>query len=343
MGNNPNNKVIGNTGTKNALNITVPTLNASGTIGDGTFPITIGASTTVTNGGYPLIFNVGDNHTFKNLGTLVETDSSIQIVGKFANYNSTSNTLTGGTYMLGGILQFDNANVVNNAARLILTGNGQILDQNGANGLANFSNNTAKGKFELSGDQNFETSGTFNNEGVVVISQGSAFAVGGSSTNYNQSGMTAVTTDDGTLTVPAGGLTNITGGTLQASGQFDGDVSVGNAAGGATATFIVGDSRKSSASVTMTDTYTQLATGVLDVQIGGTEVGTQYSQINATGAVTVGGTLNVAFINNFKPVSGQQFTIINAPSGVTGTFATVTAPKNIQVVYNSTSVVLEVP
>ena len=338
--NNPNNKVKGTVGKKNALTITVPMLTASGTIGDGTFPITIGAHTTVTNSGYPLIFDVG-SHPFKNLGTLVETGSTIEILGKFANYNSTTNTLTGGTYMLGGILQFENANILNNAAKVILTGNGQIQNQNGANGLANFSNNTSKGTFELTGEQSFETSGTFNNEGTVIISANSFFTIGSTSTNYNQSGSTASTKVDGRLTVPVGGLANITGGTLLASSQFVGDVSVGNAAGGAAATFIVGDSKKASALVTMSNNYTQLATGIMDVQIGGTAAGTQYSQLSVTDAVTLGGTLNAALTNKFKPVSGDKFTIINAPSGVSGTFATVNLPTNFHVVYNSTSVELE--
>jgi len=335
----PNNVIVGNSGTTNSLTLNVPTVNYQGTIGDGTFPITVGVSTIVTNGGYPLIINA-TNSTFTNHGTMVETDSTIDIEGNFANYNSTTNTLTGGIYTLGGTLQFNNANLVNNSAKLTLNGNGQILNQNGANGLLNFSNNTSKGTFTLSNEQSFETGGTFSNEGTVDISAGSSLTIGGTSTNYNQSGTTAVTMVDGKLSLPTGGSANITGGTLQGAGQLYGDVSVGNAAGGAAATLIVGDSRRSSALVTMTNNYTQLATGVMDVQIGGFTAGTLYSQLSVTGPVTLGGTLNVAVINNFKP-SGQ-FTIINAPSGVTGTFATVTAPKNFHVVYNSTSAVLEV-
>jgi fibronectin-binding autotransporter adhesin len=338
----PNNVVIGNSGTKNSLAITVPTVNYQGTLGDGTFPITVGAPTTLINGGYPLIINA-TNSTFTNQGTMVGTDSTIQILGNFTNYNSTTDTLTGGAYTLGNAtLQFPNANIVTNAAKLNLTGNGQIVNQNGVSALTNLNTTTSKGSFALSGDQNFTTVGTYTNQGANTIAANSVFTVGGTGTNYSQTGTTAVTTVDGRISVPAGGLTNITGGTLQASGQFDGDVQVGNATGGATATFIVGDSKKSSALVTMSNNYTQLATGVVDVQIGGTTAGSQYSQLSVTGNVTLGGTLNAVLINKFKPVSGDQFTIINAPSGFTGTFETVKLPPNFQVVYNSTSVVLEV-
>jgi len=343
--NSPNNKVAGAAGKKNALTINVPALTAGGTIGDGTFNITIGAHTTVTNnGGYPLIFDVGPNNIFRNLGTLVENSASgtIKIIGKFANYNSVTNTLTGGAYVIDGILQFDNANLVTNAARLTLSGNGQILNQNGANGLLNFADN--KGTFELSGDESFETRGTFSNQGNLIISRGSAFTVGGTSTNYNQTAGT--TTVDGILTVPAGGLTDITGGTLQASGNFNGDVSVGNATG-TVATFIIGDSKKTSASVSIANKYTQLATGVMDVQIGGTNAGTQYSELTVTDAVKLAGTLNLAVINKFKPQLGQTFTMLNAPSGITGTFSPVNGTvinsnEHFAVNFDSKSVVLAV-
>jgi hypothetical protein len=339
----PGNVIVGAAGT-NSLTIDVLTVNFEGTIGDGkTMNVTIGAPATVTNGGYPLIFNIGSNHTLNNLGTLVEGDSTTEILGNFKNYNSATNTLTGGSYLLSGTLQFNNANIVTNSADVTFTGTGgRIVDQNGNNGLLNLSTTTLKGTFSLSGQDVFQTAGTYSNGGKSIILAGSYLTVGGTSTNYNQSGTTAVTTVDGKIIVPAGGVTNITGGTLQGAGSFNGDVSIGNAAGGTAATFIVGDSKKSSALVTIENNYTQLATGITDVQIGGTNVGTQYSQLSVTGPVTLGGTLNVALINKFKPVSGDQFTIINAPSGVTGTFTTVKLPTNFQVVYNPTSVELNV-
>jgi len=333
------NEIVGAAGGKNSLTFSLPTVSGLGGIwGDASTPITVSPTTSFTTGGPGLTINVA-NSTFTNHGTMTVT-SPLNIEGNLANYNSTTNTLTGGTYVLDSILQFNNANLVNNAAKVTLN-NGQINNQSGGNGLLNFSNNTSTGTLTLL-NQNFTTGGTFSNEGTVDISAGSSLTIGGTSTNYNQSGTTAVTTVDGRLSLPIGGSANITGGTLQGAGQLYGDVSVGNAAGGAAATFIVGDSRKASALIIMENNYTQLATGVMDVQIGGTTVGSQYSQINVTGPVTLGGTLSAALINNFKPVSGDQFIVINAPSGVTGTFATVNIPKTWQVVYNSTSVVLEV-
>jgi hypothetical protein len=338
----PNNFIVGQAGKSNSLTIDTPTVNFAGTIGDGsTMNVTIGTPAIVTNIGAPLIFNVGNNKTFNNLGTLVEPSSTIEILGNFKNYNATTNTLSGGTYTLGGPLQFNNANIVTNAAKISFTSSGgKIVDQNGNNGLLNLNNTTTKGTFSLS-NENFDPLGTYTNAGTTTISSGSFFNIGGTSTDYSQSATTAVTTVDGQITVPAGGLANFTGGTAQGAGAFSGNVSVGNPSGGAPVTFIVGDSKKVSALVTMLNDYTQLATGVMDVQIGGTNPGTQYSQIKAYGTVQLGGTLTVSVINKFKAVSGDQFTIIDAPAGVTGTFAKVNLPANYSVVYNSTGVVLE--
>jgi len=66
-----------------------------------------------------------------------------------------------------------------------------------------------------------------------------------------------------------------------------------------------------------------------------------------TGPVNLAGTLNIALINKFVPQLGQTFTIVNAPSGITGTFATVNGTKingneQFAISYNSDSVVLTV-
>ena len=93
-------------------------------------------------------------------------------------------------------------------------------------------------------------------------------------------------------------------------------------------------------------TYTQASTGSYDVVIGGLTPGTQYSQLNATGAANLSGTLNVTLINSFVPSSGNQFTILTGGT-LAGQFLTTnlpTLPPNLiwAVNYTSTSVVLSV-
>lgn len=61
-----------------------------------------------------------------------------------------------------------------------------------------------------------------------------------------------------------------------------------------------------------------------EFELGGTVVGTEYDQIDATGTVTLGSsTLDVVLYNGFQPTNGQTFTIINndAADAVVGTFA----------------------
>jgi fibronectin-binding autotransporter adhesin len=323
------------------------TLNGPSFSGSGTFSglsLIIDKASSMTNpGGYPLII---DATPFTNSGLLSETSPSgtIQVTGTFSNYNSTTNTLTGGSYNLNGTFKFENANLVTNAANLTLSGFGQIVNQNGVNGLLNFSTNSSNGIFTLSGGQDFSTDGTFTNAGSLTVSKSSTFSIGGSGTHYEQTAGT--TTVDGTLTLPTASQANVTGGRLQGAGSFSGSVSVGNASG-TMATFIIGDSVKTSAAISIADDYTQLATGIMDVQIGGTNPGTGYSQLTATGPISLQGTLNIKLINKFAPVVGQTFTILTSPSSVTGTFATVNgtsinASEHFAIAYNSDSVVLTV-
>jgi hypothetical protein len=91
--------------------------------------------------------------------------------------------------------------------------------------------------------------------------------------------------------------------------------------------------------------YTQNATGSLNIQIGGTTVGTQYSRLAAANGASLNGTLNVKLINSFVPAIGDVFTIVTA-SAVSGTFKTTNLPllsgAHWVVNYNATNVTLTV-
>jgi hypothetical protein len=333
-------------------------IQGSGIIGNNTMSLVNSAKGIINaNSSLPLTISMGAGNSFANQGLLSvaanpgSSPSVLTVTGPFKNFKSTTGTLSGGSYNISGTLQFDNANIRNNAAKLTLAG--QIVDQNNANALLNFANNTATGSLTVlpqTFGTNFTSAGPFSNAGKVTITKGVAFVVGGSGTNYNQTGGT--TTVDGRLAVPLGGLVNITGGTLQGGGALPvgstitGSVSVGNASTTA-ATFIIGDSIKKSGLIAIANNYAQLATGVMDVQIGGTTPGTKYSQLNITGTATLTGTLNIKLISSFKPTIGQTFTILNASTGVTGTFSVVNGTsinsnEHFSVSYTPTTVVLTV-
>ena len=327
------------------------TIQGAGNIGNNSMNfINAGKGVIEANMGLPFTISTGSGHVFRNMGLVSvaanpgSAPSMLTIAGKFGNFSPITLTLTGGKYLIDGTLQFDNANIVTNAANLTLAG--QIVNQNNVNALLNFAHNAATGSLTIlpqTFGANFTSAGPYGNAGKVIISEGVTWLVVGGSTNYNQTGGT--TTVDGTLAVSTG-VVNATGGTLQGAGTISGNVSVGNASG-TVATLIVGDSTKKAGLLSVSNNYSQLATGVMDVQIGGTTVGTQYSQLNATGTATLNGTLNIKLTNKFKPTLGQTFTILNASSGITGTFSAVNgtsinANEHFSVSYTGSTVVLTV-
>jgi hypothetical protein len=325
------------------------TIQGTGIIGNNSMNLVNAAKgQIVANSSLPLVISMGSGNIFTNNGPLVvaaiggQSPSVLTLTGPFANFNPKTGSLTGGIYNIAGTLQFDNANIVNNAANLTLAG--QIVNQNNVNALLNLANNTSTGVFTLLPPTfgPLATAGTFTNQGHFTVSKGSKFTVGGSG-NYQQAGGT--TTVDGTLAVPTGSQVNATAGTLAGAGTFSGNVSVGNASG-KVATLVVGDSTKQAGQLSVTNDYAQLLTGVLDAQIGGTTVGSQYSQLNVTGAANLNGTLNIKLINNFLPSVGQTFHIMTA-SSLNGTFSKVTGKKinsseHFEVSYSATDVVLTV-
>jgi hypothetical protein len=351
-----NNIITGATGSDTLTNSS--TIQGTGIIGNNAMNLVNAFKGQIlANSSLPLVMSMGASNLFTNKGLLLvaaitgQSPSTLTLTGPFANFNPSTGTLTGGMYNISGTFQFDNANIVTNAANITLFG--QIVNQNSVNGLANFANNAATGVFNLTGENfgsNLTSAGPFTNAGKMIVGQQGTFVVGGSGTNYNQTGGT--TTVDGKLEVSTGGLINITGGTLRGGGKtqgapstLSGSVSLGNPTGAA-ATFVIGDSTTTAGLISATNDYTQLLTGVLDVQIGGTTAGSQYSQLNVTGAANLNGTLNLKLIKKFIPSLGQTFNILTS-SSLNGAFSTVNgtrinANEHFEVSSNSTGVLLTV-
>jgi len=269
-----------------------------------------------------------------NLGKFqAEPGSVLKIpVAGFTNFSGS--TLTGGTYVVGGTFLFANANIVTNAATIQLNSpTAQILNSfNNANAIANLSSNAKKGSLTVSGKAVVTTTPSFSNAGKTTVSANSKFTVGGS---YTQ---TAGTTKvDGTLTAPSGFL--LQGGTLFGKGTIASAVT-------SSASATAGDTVKASGKLSITGSYTQQAAGSLNIQIGGTAVGSKYSQLAVSNGVSLDGTLNVALIKNFQPTIGDTFTIMTS-SARTGQFATVNglsinSGEHFQISYTANAVQLQV-
>lgn len=294
----------------------------------------LGYNMTVTNDvGGTILANGGTGTTLQidapltNNGTLqVTAGSTMHLTSGLTNFGGS--TLTGGTYNVAGTagapnvgtLQIDalgstGGEIVHNAATIILDGpTAQITDKENLNALANFQDNMAAGSFTVENGQLFSTTpagkADFTNEGAVKVDGTSSFTTSG---NYTQSAGT--TQVDGTLTA-TGGQINISGGTLSGLGTAVGNVTIG-----AAGTLSPGDPGNFNiiGGLTLTGTYDEAIAGQNVPNTG------KYDFVSVTGAAALtGGTLDIALLNGFIPVAGQQYVILDAAGGLGGTeFANV--------------------
>ncbi len=129
------------------------------------------------------------------------------------------------------------------------------------------------------------------NAGNVTIESGGTLSV---STNYDQ---TAGTTTLHYGTFSAGNL-NIEGGALAGTGVVNANVTNAGQVipGGAGAVGLLA----------INGTYTQTASGSLDVDLGGTTAGSQYDQLAVSGTASLGGTLDVGHDQRLPARSRQH-------------------------------------
>jgi hypothetical protein len=308
------------------------TIEGAGSIGDSNpMPITNNGTIWATVAS-PLLI-VPDASGFTNNGRLiVQAGSTLTLKNLFNNLSNTG-TLTGGTYSLAGTLGFPNS-VVTNDANITLTGTAaEILNTSSStNALATMTGNAAAGVLSLASGQVFTTNGSMSNAGRVTVGLGSSFNPKGS---YTQTA--GQTTVDGTLNAPTGLV--LSGGTLLGAGTLAAVVH-------SSAVVVAGDATTKAGELTVTGSYTQNTTGVLDVAIGGTVVGSQYSQVKVSNGASLNGTLNIKLTNGFVPAIGETFTILSAGMR-TGAFSTVNgtsinSTEHFVVNYTATAVTLTV-
>jgi hypothetical protein len=308
------------------------TITGGGSIGDSNPMTVVNQGTIIASQSTPLTI-VGAGTGFSNTGKLfVNPGSSMMITGIFKNF--ASNKLTGGIYSLAGPLSFPNANIVTNSATMTLAGAAaEILDSTtNTNAFQNFAFN--KSPLSLMLGQNLSTSAaSFSNSSQVTVDATSRFSVAGS---YTQTGRS--TTVDGKITAPSG--FHLNGGSLFGKGTIAASVTATG-----TAATTVGDSA-TKPGILSVSSYSQGSTNALNVAIGGTTVGTKYSQLASSNGVSLSGTLNIKRINSFIPAMGGKFTIVTG-SVILGQFTTVNgliinASEKFQVNYNATSVTLTV-
>ena len=273
---------------------------------------------------------------FSMLGALNILPKTVINVGSVSNISGT--TLTGGQWVLDFNLNITGtpANIVTNNSVFTLSGGTFQNTSNNTNAFANLAVN--KSTLRILNFAHFNSVGSITNSGQMTIAAGCKLTLGGTGTSYTQTG--GKTTMDGLLT----GAVNVNSGTFLGAGSITGNVSVG---GKTTGIFSVGDANKAGIFKIASGSYTQTATGKLSTAIGGTTVGTQYSQlqVTGTGTATLAGTLAAPLLSAYVPPVGQTFTVLTA-SSVTGAFTNTTiainSSEHFAISYTATSVVLTV-
>ena len=307
------------------------TIEGTGSIGDSNpMPIT-NAGTIIANQPTQLI--IAPNSTgFINTGTLIaNAGSTLNVSGLLTNLKK--GTLTGGTYSASGTIDIQGP-ISTNSANITLNGAGAEIYDNydEVNAFTALTTNSSKGALTLENGQSLTTKTNLATQGKLTVGAGSSLTLGGSFTQT-----AGTTTVDGTLTAPSG-LT-LEKGTLQGKGTLASAVT-------SDATINVGDSASKAGKLTVNGTFTQNAAGTLDVTIGGTAVGTQYSQLAVSNGASLNGTLSIKRTASFVPNVGTTFTILTA-SAVSGEFSSVkgtsiNSAEHFDVGYESGSVVLTV-
>ncbi len=197
----------------------------------------------------------------------------------------------------------------------------------------------------LGSNQNLTNSGTIRrtiSAGSVSISPN----MSNSGTINIESGTLSIT---GTLTQTAGG-THLIGGNLNSNNTLNiqGGVLDGNGLINANLSNSGGQVNPGTSpgelSITNNKSFTQSGGGVLNIDVNGTNPGTQFDRILVAGAANLGGELKIHL--GYTPAVGDEFTILTHASR-TGTFATLTADspgagKGWDVAYSATETKLTI-
>ena len=267
------------------------------------------------------------------------------IYGDFTNtgtLNWTSGTLAG-RMVIGatGVLNLtgnaDKNLDANQGAKLVNAG---VVNWTGGNlvsqmpcGFGSFPvalSNLVGGVFNIQTDTAIMSSGcsfwNISNAGLLrkIGSNGTNVWSGG--VNANNTG--TIDVQNGTLNLASGltqlsGTTRLSGGFLN-GGTFNLNGGMLSGSGVINASVINGaviSPGSSPGTLTINGNYTQTATGVVQMELGGLTPGSEFDRLVVNGQATLAGDLNVTLINGFRPTSGDSFAVMSFTSR-SGSFTT---------------------
>ena len=256
----------------------------------------------------------GDGAALQNVGDWTNTAGSlftnlgvVENFGKITNSGVMENRLGAS----GGITQgkFSNRNTVNNLAGGVISNkhrwfnrSGSVINNSGTFtnaisglGLSNETgstiNNLAGGVFNA--DQTVNSAGQINNAGTFNISATGSIGDTGGGTYTQTDGSTIV---NGQLTASD---IDIQGGSLGGNGTLSGPVTIGAAAS-------IGPGN-SQGTLTIIGDLDLL--GTLAIELAGPAT---FDLLDISGIATLGGGLNVSFLDGYAPAAGESFDVLLA-------------------------------
>ena len=148
--------------------------------------------------------------------------------------------------------------------------------------------------------------------------------VNGGNLTLTQTGTTPSFVNQGTVSVATGRTWTTTGGTLTNSGngrlQGTGTITISGTAFTQAAVVAPG---ASPGVLTIAGSYPEDPLADLEIEIGGTALGTQYDRLAVSGTLTLAGKLHIQMVNGFSPSAGDAFRVLTAGS-VVGIFSEIT-------------------
>ncbi len=266
------------------------------------------------NGGGTL--TVTNSFTFGG-GVQSGTGKTVVAAGTTGTLSSASPKFLGRTFenqgtvtYSGSGLQFGIAGgvgVINNLAGAVMNWSGDG-DLGVLGGGAHAINNAGTINRSGAGATSVSSGITFTTTGTVNVTAGTLDTAGA----YTQTAGTTTLSTGTTLGAATG--VNIDGGVLSGVGTISGNLTnKGTVRPGGTG---------AAGTLTVTGNYTQTATGVLNIELGGTGAGT-FDVLAVGGVANLNGTLNVSLINGFNPANGNTFVVLTFASR-SGTFSTMT-------------------
>ena len=300
--------------------------------------------------------NLTDEDVFDNDGTLFNYGTIITNSGYLGLHSDGVAPTTfvnepGASFLIQGvqggiILAFSGETSIDNEGTILDTANGTDEDSS-----------------VQTNDGTITNTGTIETEaGVLVVSQ--SYDTGTPPAFTLDSG-TWIASGGGTLVVPSTPTTN--GANLQVSGSTSaidstgfvsvfsgltsntGQIDLQDGAAVAISNSFSNTGFTNSGTITLGPAATMnihgpfTQSGVLDIQLGGTPASGQFGSLTATGAATLGGTLQVSVVNGYSPTPGDGFTVVSYPSS-TGAFSSFSLPTGqpfaFQPSVNATSVTL---